>query len=286
MAVTSVSVVCLLLISPVFGEGLIGFDGNQIVRPKHGKKGMLNHHHNQQMNVADATEGHHQPKQLAHIADQEEEPANPHHVTHGVVPRHPKSAIRGMVQQREHHKHKKKEAEAEMEAAKREDEAEQDSESHEHQHQHAAQDVDWEGVTSDEVAAERMANLGAAPAPGPGPAPGDWIRSMDTKMPVAEQGFQGEKVFHNDKETMAADWLVEFGPGQGGEKNIKKLCDKLETNANGKKNRWCRIHGYLGSRFKKKKAPEEDEESLAARTSADLFVVAVSAAAVISGWHY
>eukprot|EP00747_Dinoflagellata_sp_TGD_P162259 gnl/TRDRNA2_/TRDRNA2_179669_c0_seq1.p1 gnl/TRDRNA2_/TRDRNA2_179669_c0~~gnl/TRDRNA2_/TRDRNA2_179669_c0_seq1.p1 ORF type:complete len:190 (+),score=55.99 gnl/TRDRNA2_/TRDRNA2_179669_c0_seq1:210-779(+) len=184
---------------------------------------------------------HHHAKQM-NVADATEEQEHPHN---GVVAQQPKSAIRGMVQKKSHH-HKKKE---------------QDSESH------AVQISDQ--VTESEVAAEQDGSSGPAPAPGPGPAPGGWILKMDTHQPIAEQGFQGEKVFHNDKETMSGDWLTEFGPKQGGEKNIKKICSKS------KHNRWCRIHGYYKE---KKKAPPA--KAAAAHTGISMLTAVVLLVAV------
>eukprot|EP00747_Dinoflagellata_sp_TGD_P212444 gnl/TRDRNA2_/TRDRNA2_85531_c0_seq1.p1 gnl/TRDRNA2_/TRDRNA2_85531_c0~~gnl/TRDRNA2_/TRDRNA2_85531_c0_seq1.p1 ORF type:complete len:327 (+),score=61.20 gnl/TRDRNA2_/TRDRNA2_85531_c0_seq1:58-1038(+) len=114
-----------------------------------------------------------------------------------------------------------------------------------------------------------------APAPAPAPAgPAAWYEKMDESEPAAEQGFMGEGVAHDSGATMTSDWQAEFGPAQGnlGGQDPREICKKHQTS------RWCRIHGYLGSRRKKKAL----SESMATRTSADQLIMAVSAAAVMS----
>eukprot|EP00746_Dinoflagellata_sp_MGD_P033917 gnl/MRDRNA2_/MRDRNA2_18098_c0_seq1.p1 gnl/MRDRNA2_/MRDRNA2_18098_c0~~gnl/MRDRNA2_/MRDRNA2_18098_c0_seq1.p1 ORF type:complete len:239 (+),score=48.85 gnl/MRDRNA2_/MRDRNA2_18098_c0_seq1:56-772(+) len=105
----------------------------------------------------------------------------------------------------------------------------------------------------------RHSSSDGAPAPAPGPAPGpapwtddpEWMldgaRGDKTKTvpitdeltglesnPVAEQGFHGPKVQHDDMETMTGDWNREFGPN--GPSNLWEAC---KTNPG---NYWCKQH--------------------------------------------
>lgn len=115
-----------------------------------------------------------------------------------------------------------------------------------------------------------LTNGAPAPAPGGAPGPAPWTddpmwmvdgaRGDKTKTvpvsnefqglesnPVAEQGFHGPKVQHDDMETMTGDWNIEFGPN--GPANLLEAC-KANPNSY-----WCKQHmDTLTSKFWKPKS--------------------------------
>eukprot|EP00747_Dinoflagellata_sp_TGD_P163345 gnl/TRDRNA2_/TRDRNA2_181921_c0_seq1.p1 gnl/TRDRNA2_/TRDRNA2_181921_c0~~gnl/TRDRNA2_/TRDRNA2_181921_c0_seq1.p1 ORF type:complete len:147 (-),score=32.28 gnl/TRDRNA2_/TRDRNA2_181921_c0_seq1:128-568(-) len=72
--------------------------------------------------------------------------------------------------------------------------------------------------------ADKAAHLRVAGAPAAAPPPDDGpgisynperakvLETMKHDDALPEQGFQGSKVSHEDKETMVGDWRTEFGP--------------------------------------------------------------------------
>jgi len=85
-------------------------------------------------------------------------------------------------------------------------------------------------------------DVAIAPAPAassPNSAPGPATRLFGGKFyrELPDQGFMGELVKHDDKQSLVKDWGKEFGPSSG-QREFEAIC------AEHPHNEWCRIHGY------------------------------------------
>eukprot|EP00747_Dinoflagellata_sp_TGD_P161868 gnl/TRDRNA2_/TRDRNA2_178853_c0_seq1.p1 gnl/TRDRNA2_/TRDRNA2_178853_c0~~gnl/TRDRNA2_/TRDRNA2_178853_c0_seq1.p1 ORF type:complete len:333 (-),score=64.79 gnl/TRDRNA2_/TRDRNA2_178853_c0_seq1:66-1064(-) len=118
--------------------------------------------------------------------------------------------------------------------------------------------------------------MAPGPAPGPSPGPFQALREMNEDEPIAEQGFMGEKVEHDDKQTMTMDWNKEFGYGQKGEKDPNSICKKYPGN------RWCLVHGYFRRKKHNSFHAEERDESVAAPTSSGLHAIVISGLVLVA----
>jgi len=77
-----------------------------------------------------------------------------------------------------------------------------------------------------------------SPAGAPGGAPaGNPRYHMSERKGLPAQGYEGEKVEHNDMKTQVDDWRKEYGPDHPQYEELEKICDRYPGNE------WCRKYG-------------------------------------------